>query len=189
VLPIKTSMPSRTIAACLLLLGLFILAAAVGCQRQARVPGAAEDAVEPLPLSPADSLLLQAEPVLLASLRRASCYGRCPAYEVQFFYHGEAIYRGERFVPLLGTYQASVPDSLLREILRRAEALRFMELLDAYPPAGPALPDLPPTTTFLYDGRQRKTVVNHYEAPLPLLRFEQFLDEAARKLDWQPRPE
>jgi hypothetical protein len=180
-------MPRQTICAfrLLLLLGLAALVAAA-CQRQAGQLGAGAAAVEPAPLSPADSLLLQAEPALLASLRRASCYGRCPAYEIQFFYHGEAIYRGERFVPLLGTHRAAVPDSLLREILRRAEVIRFMELLDAYPPAGPELPDLPPTTTFLYDGRQRKAIVNRYDAPLPLLHFEQFLDDAARKLDWQP---
>jgi hypothetical protein len=176
-----------------LLLALLSLGLLAGCQRQVAPPGSAQDKSLPdslvvVPLA-SDTLLIRAEPILLASLRRAPCYGRCPVYEVQFFYNGDAVFYGERNVKMQGIYLAQAPDSLLREILRLAQEIRFMELLDTYPPTGPDLPDLPPATTTFNDGKQRKTILNRYEAPPALLRFEQLLDQLAQKLDWQPKVE
>ena len=176
-----------------LLLALLFFGLLAGCQRQAAPRGGLQDKTLPDSLAVAllasDTLLIKAEPILLASLKRAPCYGRCPVYEVQFFYNGDAVFYGERDVKMQGIYLAQAPHSLLREILRLAHEIRFMELLDAYPLDGPELSDLPPTTTTFNDGKQRKTILNHYEAPLALLRFEQLLDQAAQKLDWQPKVE
>lgn len=147
--------------------------------------GAAADTLTAL-----DSLLLPtAEPRLLASLKRTPCYGRCPVYEIQFFSNGEVVFNGERNLRRLGIFLARVPESTLRQILEQAGQARFFELKDAYPESGAAITDLPETITFVNNGKARKTITNYYDAPLPLLRFEQFLDEIANGLDWQPKVE
>lgn len=141
-------------------------------------------------LSALDSLLLPtAEPRLLASLKRTPCYGRCPVYEIQFFSNGEAVFNGERNLRRLGIFLARVPESTLRQILEQAGQMDFFELKDEYPANSPAIPELPETITFVNNGKKQKTVINYYDAPLPLLRFEQFLDELANGLDWQPKVE
>ncbi len=141
-------------------------------------------------LSAVDSLFLPStEPRLLASLKRTPCYGRCPVYEIQFFSNGETVFNGERNLKRLGIFLARVPESTLRQILEQAEQADFFELRDEYPESGPAIPDLPETITFVNNGKKQKTVINYYDAPLPLLRFERFLDEIANGLDWQPKVE
>ncbi|MCO6488606.1 MAG: hypothetical protein J5I98_09330 [Phaeodactylibacter sp.] len=177
---------------------LWLLAA--GCSRKPAAgrenpPGEDSVAVDSSPPRPGvltaqDSLLLpRTEPRLLASLKRTACYGRCPVYEVQFYSNGQAIYQGERNVPLHGIYLAFVSDSTINLILEKAYDIGFFGLSDFYPENGEPIADLPQSTTYLNDGRQEKTIVNNHLAPVGLLSFERFLDELAREVAWQPKVE
>ncbi|MCB9303844.1 MAG: hypothetical protein H6566_24665 [Lewinellaceae bacterium] len=174
----------------LLFLGMVIIQLA--CNRQAAPDDKPQFPVQPadsLSNTSSDSLLPATEPHLMASLKRTPCYGRCPVYEVQFFSNGEVVFKGERNIKRLGIFLAQAPDSTLQRLREEARLANFFALSDVYPENGDIIEDLPETITFFADGKRQKTITNYYNAPLALLRFEQFLDNVASGLNWQPKVE
>lgn len=174
------------------LLWICLAIAFFSCNRHAAPDGAGKltgQGPDSLLQTPAGSFLPKNEPHLLASLRRAPCYGRCPVYEVQFYSNGQAVYQGERYVKRLGIYLAQVPGAGLDSILEHAQQAGFFSLADTYPENGHTLEGLPETTTFVNNGQRQKAIKDNYDAPLALIHFEQFLDELAQSLDWQPNVE
>lgn len=125
--------------------------------------------------------------VLVASLRRTPCYGKCPAYELRFLSNGVVTYEGTAHVERLGLYESFVNLSVLREIQQKARDAGFFQLADRYPTDGSPIVDFPNTITFVRSGRLEKSVTNNHQAPEALQAFEQYLDGIGEQLTWRKK--
>ena len=125
-------------------------------------------------------------PVPLATIRRSGCYGQCPTYEATIYSNGRATYRGKRFVPKEGLFEAQISPTQLAALRRKIVEVNYLDLAPSYP-TDPRrkLVDLPTVYTAVHvDGRQHD-VANNYLAPEALRQFEAYLDAILEELMWQ----
>ena len=110
---------------------------------------------------------------LIISLERTPCYGTCPIYKMEIFSDGSAFYHGEQFVDNKGNFEFSVSKETINYILKRAEEIDFFEMKDKYTAN---ITDLPKTITFIRSGKDKKKIIDYYDAPKVLKEFESLID-------------
>lgn len=125
------------------------------------------------------------EPVVMSSLERKPCYGKCPSFEVKIYDDGLVIYRGKQYVKRLGYYEAQMDSTTLAKIVTRANEVNFFKYQDTYPAHGPIITDVPTTITYMKLGEQTKTINNHHSSPVSLRRFEKFIEATLEELEWK----
>jgi hypothetical protein len=123
-------------------------------------------------------------PVLL-SLERTTCYGRCPYYNIKIYADGRAVYEGKQNVVLLGKYTATVPPSLVQQLLEQAAAIDYANLASKYPTKGLGIIDFPVCISSVRQEGVLKTIYNRNDAPPALVAYERLFDELTESLSWQ----
>ena len=124
-------------------------------------------------------------PHLLASFRKTSCYGQCPAFHYKLFSDGRAIYHGKQNVDKLGYYEASVQPELIHQVRSIINEYEFFDLAEQYPEDGNFLADLPSVIThFRIDG-QEMTITNNYDCPKQLIDLEKAIQAFFENLEWR----
>lgn len=127
----------------------------------------------------------QDTPILLLSLERTTCYGKCPYYSVEIYANGTARYHGKRHVERLGVYQAQVPVAVVQLLQQRAKSIDYQQMHPKYPIEGLGIIDLPLCITTVVQEEKTKTIYNRNDAPLSLVAYEQLFDELVETLDWR----
>ena len=139
----------------------------------------------------ADSLAALTQPiiydtVLYASILRTPCHGKCPHYEIRLYQSGLAEYIGYASVDKIGKYQCRLDSSVIEKIDNMANESGYFELEDFYPSKGVQINDFPMCVCCVRNQELFKIVYNRNDAPLNLIKFQNFLDNLFEDLDWKP---
>ena len=113
--------------------------------------------------------------LLVASIKKTGCFGKCPTYEAQLFSDGQVLYKGTAHVDRIGTYEAVPGMDKADEVMRKAMEINFFDFESRYPKDGPLIADASNTITFIRSGRLEKEVFNNHDAPKELRDFESYL--------------
>ncbi len=116
--------------------------------------------------------------------RKTPCFGKCPAFSIQLLSNGKMIYQGKMNVEKMGYYETMVNDSFIYTVFQEAEKIDFFNLSKKYPTDGSEIADLPKTIIFLKNGKKERQIIDSFNSPLALQRFEQYLQEKIDKLYW-----
>lgn len=119
---------------------------------------------------------------LVARIQRTACFGRCPIYTISLYNSGFATYRGQKWVENEGFYGAYVGLNVLKTLQSMAKEINFLELQDIYDSNG--VTDLPSTITTIRINDHVKVVVNRFEAPEKLIKFEKLFDSLFKDVKW-----
>ena len=122
---------------------------------------------------------------VVASIRRTSCYGNCPAYEATLLSDGTATYVGKHNVPKIGTFQARVDAAMMDKLRTAIFSHHYLDLNEEYPTTGRTISDFPTTYTAVQLDGHRHAVKNNHDAPEALRDFEGFLDVFFAGLFWE----
>lgn len=118
----------------------------------------------------------------VARIQRTACFGRCPIYTLTVYEDGRAEYFGKNFAPREGMWIADVTPELMEQLLIFANEIEYFELENIYDKE--AVTDVPSTISSLRTEQGLKTVVNRFDAPEELRRFEQYFDELFKDVEW-----
>ncbi|RMH89403.1 MAG: hypothetical protein D6681_14535 [Calditrichaeota bacterium] len=115
-------------------------------------------------------------------LKRTTCYGKCPAYQVTIHSDGTFEYIGEANVERLGEHTGRVNRWAFQQLCRFIKESDFMNLEDAY--AAPAM-DLPTVyTTVVMNGTQKRISNYGNAGPAKLWAIEQLIDKLLLEAQW-----
>lgn len=124
------------------------------------------------------------ESLLVASIERTTCYGKCPYYEAKVYSNGLVIYHGKKDVALLGKHQAIIPPEKLEALNQKAKTIGYFDLNDKYPLKGLGIIDFPVCITSLQTENQKKIIYNRNDSPQSLVEYQEFFDETLEALEW-----
>lgn len=117
--------------------------------------------------------------------KRTPCYGTCPWYEVTIWQNGLAVYKGEKFVDMLGNYETVFTPDEMKSILRYAYRINFFNLPDTLPPYRQPPTDLPKVIMYLqHSGIAKQVVDNRIETPAQVTGFENFVENLIYSKIW-----
>jgi len=123
--------------------------------------------------------------VLFASISRSPCFGKCPHYEIILYQSGLVEYQGYAFVDKIGKFQCRIDSNNLIAITEMADKCNFFELNDFYPQNGMPISDFPMCVCSLKKNEELKIVYNRNNAPLNLMKFQNFLDRIFEDRQWE----
>lgn len=118
-----------------------------------------------------------------ARIQKTACFGRCPIYVMTVYNDGRVEYIGKKFVEKLGMHKANADKNKLEDLMKKAKEYGFFGLENVYDKEG--ITDLPSVITTLRDGDGFKTVVDRFDSPENLRKFEQYFEESFKSLDWK----
>lgn len=122
---------------------------------------------------------------IVARLKRAPCFGKCPAFEVALYKNGKAVYIGTKYTPRIGKYEAMVTADFYNRIEKKAREIDYFSLHPEYPVSGKVIKDLPTTVVFFKNNEKSLNIKDNFESPAELQQFELFLQDAFESLDWK----
>lgn len=118
---------------------------------------------------------------LFAKIERGACFGTCPIYVLEIYKSGYAVYTGKRFTEKTGIFEAQVTADEMKQLLQKAEDIKFAEMNDVY---DGKVTDLPSTTTSIVINGKLKTVYRRYNFPREILKFEELFDALIEAHEW-----
>lgn len=121
---------------------------------------------------------------ILISMKKTSCYGPCPVYELIIHKNGFVKLTAEEHLDLKGEFYTKLPGSKLRTLISKFNEAGFFEMEGQYTSI---IKDLP--TTWVYfsnEGRQKK-IKDYYGAPESLRDLEKELSSLLESEDWKKK--
>lgn len=116
-----------------------------------------------------------ADTVLLASIERTPCFGRCPTYKISIYQSGYVVYEGKQNVKNIGFFSFRLDKSKVDEIKNFILQNNILDLNDEY--KNPHIADYPFTfTESRLNGKYKHIVEADPQAPKQLKDFQKFLD-------------
>ena len=125
------------------------------------------------------------ENLLVASMVRTTCYGKCPYYEVNVYADGMVTYHGRQHVPYIGHYKANIGEKRVAQLLEKAAAIDYMSLENKYPLKGLGIIDFPVCITMVRLKQQEKTIYSRNDTPPRLVAYQDFFDELIENVEWK----
>ena len=123
--------------------------------------------------------------VLVASLLRTPCFGKCPNYEIRLYASGYATFEGIANVPIIGRFEARVDQQTVESVIGFANKINYFSLSDRYPTQGRGIEDFPLCVTFFRQENLKKIIYNRNDAPADLVRYEKFFDTIFEGVAWE----
>jgi hypothetical protein len=124
--------------------------------------------------------------VFVAGIQRTPCFGKCPQYEIRLYKSGLAEYIGMGAVEKIGKYQCRLDSSIVALVIEKANDYGFFDLNDFYPVNTPQITDFPMCVSSVRKDGELKIVYNRNDAPLNLIKFQNFLDQFFSDKEWRP---
>ena len=118
----------------------------------------------------------------IARIQRTPCFGRCPIYTITVYEDNRVEYFGKKFTPREGLYTAEVSEEIIEKLITYANEIGYFEMKNVYDQQ--SVTDVPSTITSLRNEEGLKTVVDRFNAPEELIRFEKFFDSLFEELEW-----
>lgn len=125
------------------------------------------------------------ESLLVASLERTTCYGKCPYYEVKVYSNGMVTYKGSKNVEYLGLHKGILSQQQIRQLLDKAKSVGYLHLENKYPIKGLGIIDFPVCITSVVEEGSKKMVYNRNDAPQRLVEYQDFFDELIEDIEWK----
>ncbi len=119
---------------------------------------------------------------ILFSMKKTSCYGPCPVYEMKIYKNGFVKLTAEEHLDLKGEFYTKLPGSKVKTLVSKFEEAGFFEMEGQYTSI---IKDLP--TTWVYfsnEGRQKK-IKDYDGAPESLRDLEKELSSLLESEDWK----
>lgn len=132
-------------------------------------------------------------PDTVITLERDECGGYCPVYMVTISANGGVVYKGKKFVKMVGIAKGHVSVDTLRRLISDFEAVGYFSLKDGYSPARGNCPrvatDLSSATTSIRIGGKSKSVEHYHgcsglDVLKDLAALEDKIDEAVNARQW-----
>ncbi len=131
-----------------------------------------------------DTATPAADAYAMVTMKRSSCFGRCPVYEVRFYTDGTIEYVGKMNVERLGTWRTRMSEEEVDALRQKIHEVGFWDFSPEYPDDGTVVTDLPTTTIVVRVGDMMKEVREKHGAPRTLKDFEKYLDGLLEGRDW-----
>lgn len=134
-----------------------------------------------------DTIKQEEEPikiVLVASIEKTACYGKCPEFEAKVYSDGRVLFEGKQHSDKSGLFVAQVTEEWIADIRTYAISLGFFKMADQFPDKN-AISDLPNTITFFRHKDVEKMITNNHNAPIELTKIETFFLQKLDALEWQ----
>jgi hypothetical protein len=120
------------------------------------------------------------EPIIV--LKKTSCKGKCPEYEVAIYKEGVAVLKGVKNFKYIGSYSKNIDKEKINFLIAEFEKADFFSFNDKYTSQKT---DLPTTfITFSNKGNSKK-IMDYSDAPKELNYLEKLIEEIANEDGWQ----
>ena len=117
----------------------------------------------------------------LVTMRRTSCFGTCPVYEVSIDAGGKVTYRGDQFVRVEGRMTANISRAEVAALAAQVDRIAFFSMKNHY---DGAITDLPTTFVTVRRNGRTKRIEDYFGAPDSLREFEALIDTTAGTRRW-----
>lgn len=121
---------------------------------------------------------------ILLSMKKSSCYGPCPVYELIIYKNGFIKLTAEEHLDLQGEFYTKLPGSKVKTLASKFKEAGFFEMEGEYTSITKDLP-----TTWIYfsnEGRQKK-IKDYDGAPESLRDLEKELSLLIESEDWKKK--
>lgn len=116
--------------------------------------------------------LIEKEKNTFLTMRKASCLGDCPVYEVTISKKGKLTFNGIKYTPLKGEHEFQLNDKEFNTLKSKIKEKKFTEYKSKYD--NPKIKDLP-STFITYNGKQVQVRL-WKKAPNELVNIHEFLE-------------
>jgi len=121
---------------------------------------------------------------ILLSMKKSSCYGPCPVYEMKIYTNGFVTLIAEEHLDLKGEFYTKLPGSKVKALVSKFNEIGFFEMEGQYTSITKDLP-----TTWVYfskEGRQKR-IKDYDGAPESLRDLEKELSSLLESEDWKKK--
>lgn len=125
---------------------------------------------------------LQKERLPVIIMKKHECHGTCPVYTLTVYNNRQAKLVGKRFLDLVGTYEAEVPQAVYAKLIAAFGEADFFSFKSKYTAN---IPDFPMTYLCFSQAEKGKMVIDHYRAPPALKDLEKQVATLLKTLDWK----
>lgn len=115
-------------------------------------------------------------------MRRTQCFGRCPAYKVEFRGDGTARYTGYANVDNMGVYTGKISNDDIIALVKAYNDAEFFSMNDEY---DEPVSDVPSTFVSLTLNGKTKNIKDRFGAPEKLKNLERAIDVVVAKVSWK----
>ena len=124
--------------------------------------------------------------VLLASIERTPCFGKCPTYKTTVYLSGYVVYEGKQNVKNIGLFSTRLDKSKVEEIKNYIVRNKILDMNDEY--KNPHIADYPGTITEANLNNKYKHILEmDPKAPKEIKDFQNFLDSFfSDETNWTP---
>jgi len=98
----------------------------------------------------------------IISLERSGCLGPCPVYKITIYGSGKVVYKGEKFVKVVGERTITVDREKIEKLLADFEKSGYFSLEDKYE-GGPT--DATSAITSITLSNKKKTINDYHASP------------------------
>ena len=121
---------------------------------------------------------------IVLSMKKSSCYGPCPVYELKIYKNGVVKLTAEEHLDLKGEFYTKLHGSKIKALVSKFKEAGFFEMESEYTSITKDLP-----TTWIYfsnEGRQKK--IKDYDGAPEILRdLEKELSSLIESEDWKQK--
>ena len=119
------------------------------------------------------------EKKLMIQLKKTPCYGECPIFVFQIYSDYTVIFKGIRFVDMVGTYQGSISEKQYVNLINTFETISFKSFDTTY--KREFIADLP-SIILTYDDFQIE--IHEDIAPKELSSITASLEDLYKSIEW-----
>ena len=127
--------------------------------------------------------VVKSDTIIWFSMKRGTCFGTCPVFEVRLCSNDMAYYKGIAFVSKKGNFEAKISKEWQEKLRNLIVKAKFNDFASFYPTEGKEMTDLP-RCTLAFDGKE---VVDNYESPNTLRQLQKDVEKMLESLEWQKK--
>jgi len=121
---------------------------------------------------------------ILFSIKKTSCYGPCPVYEMKIYKNGFVKLTAEEHLDLKGEFYTKLPGSKVKTLISKFKEAGFFEMEGQYTSI---IKDLPTTWIFYSNEGRQKRIKDYDGAPESLKDLEKELSSLLESEDWKKK--
>jgi len=121
---------------------------------------------------------------ILLSMKKSSCYGPCPVYELIIYKNGVAKLTAEKHLDLQGEFYTKLSGSTVEALVSKFRKARFFEMESQYTSI---TKDLPTTWIYFSNEGMQKRIKDYDGAPESLKAMEKELSSLLESEDWKKK--
>jgi len=115
--------------------------------------------------------------LLVLSMERTPCFGRCPVYSIRIYENGLFVYDTKKFTDTSACRYSLLSKEELAGLKQKFSDMNFFQFEDKYPADKRTPTDLPSCILFFNNGKQQKTIIDkRWDTPETLTQLELAVD-------------